>query len=69
MIEKCENTKTPVIADIAGMGYDLFGPRAKSTCAALVFGSISSFGSNYNCNAIYLCSLALQAILLCLLIT
>ncbi|KAF7113557.1 hypothetical protein RHSIM_RhsimUnG0114200 [Rhododendron simsii] len=40
--------------DIAGMGYDLFGPHAKSTCAALVFGSISSFGINYNCNVLTL---------------
>ncbi|KAI8549550.1 hypothetical protein RHMOL_Rhmol06G0033300 [Rhododendron molle] len=46
---KCQEQ---VIADIAGMGYDLFGPRAKSTCAALIFGSISSFGINYNCNAV-----------------
>ncbi|KAG5564309.1 hypothetical protein RHGRI_000492 [Rhododendron griersonianum] len=46
--------------DIAGMGYDLFGPHEKSICAALVFGSISSsFGINYNCN-VYLCSLVLQ---------
>ncbi|KAI8570619.1 hypothetical protein RHMOL_Rhmol01G0049700 [Rhododendron molle] len=34
--------------DIAGMGYDLFSPQGKSTCAALVFCSISSFGINYN---------------------
>ncbi|KAG5564301.1 hypothetical protein RHGRI_000486 [Rhododendron griersonianum] len=27
-------------------------PRAESTCAALVFGSISSFGINHNCNAL-----------------
>ncbi|KAF7153586.1 hypothetical protein RHSIM_Rhsim01G0058700 [Rhododendron simsii] len=39
--------------DIAGMGYDLFGPGKKSTCA-LVFGSISSFGIHYNCNALSL---------------
>ncbi|KAG5564294.1 hypothetical protein RHGRI_000481 [Rhododendron griersonianum] len=27
-------------------------PRAESTCVALVFGSISSFGINHNCNAL-----------------
>ncbi|CAN6459499.1 unnamed protein product [Victoria cruziana] len=32
------------VGDIAGMGSDLFGSYAESTCAALVVGSISSFG-------------------------
>lgn len=32
------------VGDIAGMGADLFGSFAESTCAALVISSISSFG-------------------------
>ncbi|XP_031483353.1 pyrophosphate-energized vacuolar membrane proton pump-like [Nymphaea colorata] len=35
------------VGDIAGMGSDLFGSYAESTCAALVVGSISSFGINH----------------------
>ncbi|KAG6556101.1 hypothetical protein Mapa_002042 [Marchantia paleacea] len=33
------------VGDIAGMGADLFGSFAESTCAALVISSISSFGT------------------------
>ncbi|KAE8698354.1 Pyrophosphate-energized vacuolar membrane proton pump [Hibiscus syriacus] len=33
--------------DITGMGSDLFGSYAESTCAALVVASISSFGINH----------------------
>jgi inorganic pyrophosphatase len=32
------------VGDIAGMGADLFGSFAESTCAALVVSSVSSFG-------------------------
>ncbi|KAL5224315.1 hypothetical protein ABZP36_010954 [Zizania latifolia] len=35
------------VGDIARMGSDLFGSYAKSSCAALVVASISSFGINY----------------------
>lgn len=31
------------VGDIAGMGADLFGSFAESTCAALVIASVSSF--------------------------
>ncbi|KAF7154725.1 hypothetical protein RHSIM_Rhsim01G0057500 [Rhododendron simsii] len=41
-----------IVGKIVGMGYDLVGFYAESTCAALVFGSISSFGINHNCNAL-----------------
>ncbi|XBI41724.1 hypothetical protein VPH35_126153 [Triticum aestivum] len=34
------------VGDIAGMGSDLFGSYAESSCAALVVASISSFGIN-----------------------
>ncbi|RLM78638.1 pyrophosphate-energized vacuolar membrane proton pump-like [Panicum miliaceum] len=36
------------IGDIAGMGSDLFGSYAESSCAALVVSSISSFGVNHD---------------------
>jgi inorganic pyrophosphatase len=36
------------VGDIAGMGADLFGSFAESTCAALVVSSISSFGADRN---------------------
>jgi inorganic pyrophosphatase len=36
------------VGDIAGMGADLFGSFAESTCAALVISSISSFGTDRN---------------------
>lgn len=35
-------------ADIAGMGADLFGSFAESTCAALVVASVSSIGDDKN---------------------
>ncbi|CAM0909254.1 unnamed protein product [Alopecurus aequalis] len=35
------------VGDIAGMGSDLFGSYAESSCAALVVASISSFGINH----------------------
>ena len=35
------------VGDIAGMGADLFGSFAESTCAALVISSVSSLGANH----------------------
>lgn len=35
------------VGDIAGMGADLFGSLAESTCAALVVSSVSSLGSGH----------------------
>lgn len=35
------------VGDIAGMGADLFGSFAESTCAALVVTSVSSLGANH----------------------
>ncbi|MCD7446496.1 hypothetical protein HAX54_007811 [Datura stramonium] len=37
--------------DIAGMGLDLFGSYAESSCAALFVASISSFGSSHDYSA------------------
>ncbi|CAL9173835.1 unnamed protein product [Musa hybrid cultivar] len=39
------------VGDIAGMGSDLFGSYAESSCAALVVASISSFGVNHEFTA------------------
>ena len=36
------------VGDIAGMGADLFGSFAESTCAALVLSSVSSLGSSHS---------------------
>ncbi|KAH9315275.1 hypothetical protein KI387_023902, partial [Taxus chinensis] len=36
------------VGDIAGMGSDLFGSYAESSCAALVLASISSFGTSHD---------------------
>ncbi|PAN17382.1 hypothetical protein GQ55_3G119400 [Panicum hallii var. hallii] len=36
------------VGDIAGMGSDLFGSYAESSCAALFVASISSFGTEHN---------------------
>ncbi|RZS15189.1 hypothetical protein BHM03_00046997 [Ensete ventricosum] len=40
------------VGDIAGMGSDLFGSYAESSCAALVVASISSFGVDHDFTAI-----------------
>ncbi|KAI6689889.1 hypothetical protein NL676_026717 [Syzygium grande] len=41
------------VGDIAGMGPDLFGSYAESSCAALLVASISSFGINRDFTAMY----------------
>ncbi|KAG5564320.1 hypothetical protein RHGRI_000503 [Rhododendron griersonianum] len=51
--------------DIAGMDMIYSYPHAKSTYAALVFGSISSFGINCYCNALSLL-ISFSSILVCL---
>ena len=35
------------VGDIAGMGADLFGSFAESTCAALVISSVSTLGKDH----------------------
>ncbi|XP_051209711.1 pyrophosphate-energized vacuolar membrane proton pump [Lolium perenne] len=40
------------VGDIAGMGSDLFGSYAESTCAALFVASISSFGADHDFAAV-----------------
>ena len=38
------------VGDIAGMGADLFGSFAESTCAALVVSAVSSLGKTHDWN-------------------
>ncbi|KAJ8528065.1 hypothetical protein K7X08_015516 [Anisodus acutangulus] len=58
------------VGDIAGMGSDLFGSYAESSCAALVVASISSFGVNHEFTAmLYPLLISSVGILVCLLTT
>ncbi|XP_048131267.1 LOW QUALITY PROTEIN: pyrophosphate-energized vacuolar membrane proton pump [Rhodamnia argentea] len=58
------------VGDIAGMGSDLFGSYAESSCAALVVASISSFGINHDFTAMcYPLLISSVGILVCLLTT
>ncbi|KAG2718906.1 hypothetical protein I3843_03G233400 [Carya illinoinensis] len=58
------------VGDIAGMGSDLFGSYAESTCAALVVASISSFGINHEFTAmLYPLIVSSVGILVCLITT
>lgn len=56
------------MGDIAGMGSDIFGSYAESTCAALFVASISSFGINhdYTANPLIISSMG---IVVCLVTT
>lgn len=58
------------VGDIAGMGADLFGSFAESTCAALVISSLSSFGTDRNFVAMcFPLIISAAGILVCLLTT
>lgn len=58
------------VGDIAGMGSDLFGSYAESSCAALVVASISSFGINHELTAMcYPLLISSMGIIVCLLTT
>eukprot|EP00252_Welwitschia_mirabilis_P022581 TRINITY_DN614_c0_g1_i2.p1 TRINITY_DN614_c0_g1~~TRINITY_DN614_c0_g1_i2.p1 ORF type:complete len:693 (-),score=96.51 TRINITY_DN614_c0_g1_i2:671-2749(-) len=58
------------VGDIAGMGSDLFGSYAESSCAALVVASISSFGNNHDFTAMcYPLLISAMGILVCLITT
>ncbi|KGN60991.1 pyrophosphate-energized vacuolar membrane proton pump 1 [Cucumis sativus] len=58
------------VGDIAGMGSDLFGSYAESTCAALFVASISSFGSTHNYVAMsYPLLISSMGIVICLITT
>ncbi|XP_072954637.1 pyrophosphate-energized vacuolar membrane proton pump-like isoform X1 [Typha angustifolia] len=58
------------VGDIAGMGSDLFGSYAESSCAALFIGSISSFGNNHDFTAmLYPLLISSMGIIVCLITT
>ncbi|XWS70755.1 hypothetical protein CRYUN_Cryun03dG0076100 [Craigia yunnanensis] len=58
------------VGDIAGMGSDLFGSYAESSCAALVVASISSFGINHELTPIlYPLLISSVGIIVCLITT
>lgn len=58
------------VGDIAGMGSDLFGSYAESSCAALVVASISSFGINHEFTAmLYPLLVSSIGIIVCLITT
>ncbi|KAK6120474.1 hypothetical protein DH2020_045784 [Rehmannia glutinosa] len=58
------------VGDIAGMGSDLFGSYAESSCAALVVASISSFGMTHDFTAMcYPLLISSMGILVCLITT
>lgn len=58
------------VGDIAGMGSDLFGSYAESTCAALFMGAISSFGNTHNFSAMsYPLLISSMGIIVCLFTT
>ncbi|KAK4778442.1 hypothetical protein SAY86_005970 [Trapa natans] len=58
------------VGDIAGMGSDLFGSYAESSCAALFVASISSFGVSHNFSAMsYPLIVSAMGIVVCLVTT
>nr|XP_009763192.1 PREDICTED: pyrophosphate-energized vacuolar membrane proton pump 1-like isoform X2 [Nicotiana sylvestris] len=58
------------VGDIAGMGSDLFGSYAESSCAALFVASISSFGSSHDYSAMsYPLIISSMGIIVCLITT
>ncbi|XP_058076954.1 pyrophosphate-energized vacuolar membrane proton pump-like [Magnolia sinica] len=58
------------VGDIAGMGSDLFGSYAESSCAALFVASISSFGITHDLSAmLYPLIISSMGIIVCLITT
>ena len=58
------------VGDIAGMGSDLFGSYAESSCAALFVASISSFGISHDYTAMsYPLIISSMGIVVCLATT
>lgn len=58
------------VGDIAGMGSDLFGSYAESSCAALFVASISSFGISHDYTAMsYPLIISSMGIVVCLITT
>lgn len=58
------------VGDIAGMGSDLFGSYAESSCAALNVASVSSFGINHDYTAMsYPLIMSSMGIVVCMITT
>ncbi|KAL6754594.1 vacuolar H+-pyrophosphatase [Haematococcus lacustris] len=58
------------VGDIAGMGSDLFGSFAESTCAALVISAVSSLGQDHDfVGMTFPLALSAAGILVCILTT
>lgn len=58
------------VGDIAGMGADLFGSFAESTCAALVVAAVSELGANHNWPAMmFPLMISATGIIVCMLTT
>lgn len=58
------------VGDIAGMGADLFGSFAESTCAALVVAGVSELGANHNWPAMmFPLMVSASGIIVCMLTT
>lgn len=58
------------MGDIAGMGADLFGSFAESTCAALVISSVSSLGTDHLYSAMsFPLMISATGIIVCLVTT
>lgn len=58
------------VGDIAGMGSDLFGSYAESSCAALFVASISSFGVEHDFTAMsFPLLVSSMGILVCMITT
>ncbi|KAH9755504.1 H(+)-exporting diphosphatase [Citrus sinensis] len=58
------------VGDIAGMGSDLFGSYAESSCAALYVASVSSFGINHDYTAMsYPLIISSMGIVVCMITT
>jgi H(+)-translocating pyrophosphatase len=57
------------VGDIAGMGADLFGSFAESTCAALIIGTTSEELASDNLHLLYPLAISATGILVCLFTT
>jgi H+-translocating diphosphatase len=66
----CADNVGDNVGDIAGMGADLFGSFAESTCAALVVASVSSIGQSHNwLGMMFPLGVTAAGILVCLITT
>lgn len=58
------------VGDIAGMGADLFGSFAESTCAALVIAAVSELGSEHSWpSMMFPLLISASGIIVCMVVT